>query len=64
MAHGIGAGLISKPIRLIKMKDAEIIEEFLENNDPDLFRTLIERYEQKVFRLVVSVCVGGACLKV
>ena len=37
------------------MKDSEIISRFLETEDPDLFRELVERYEQKVFRLVLSV---------
>ena len=37
------------------MEDSEIIAKFLEDKNPDVFRILVERYEQKVFRIVLSV---------
>lgn len=35
--------------------DAEIIEEFLRSDDDELFAVLVQRYRDKVFRLVISI---------
>jgi RNA polymerase sigma-70 factor (ECF subfamily) len=37
------------------MEDAEIIDAFRKTGDHDLFRALVERHQERVFRLVASV---------
>jgi RNA polymerase sigma factor (sigma-70 family) len=38
-----------------ELDDAEIIADFLQTRDPERFRLLVERHQQNVFRLVLSV---------
>lgn len=38
-----------------ELEDAEIIASFLQTKDPELFRVLVERHQQNVFRVVLSV---------
>ena len=37
------------------MQDAEIIAAYRKTADPELFRQLVERHQERVFRLVVSI---------
>lgn len=37
------------------MEDGEIIAVYRKTADPELFRLLVERYQDKVFRLIVSI---------
>jgi RNA polymerase sigma-70 factor (ECF subfamily) len=37
------------------LEDAEVIEEFLRSGDDDLFAVLIQRYQDRVMRLVASI---------
>jgi RNA polymerase sigma-70 factor (ECF subfamily) len=37
------------------MEDSQIIAEFLRTSDADLFELLVERYKDRVFRLVLSI---------
>jgi RNA polymerase sigma-70 factor, ECF subfamily len=41
------------------MDDADILADWRETGDPDLFRTLVERHQDRVFRLVASVLGPG-----
>src|SRR4030095_4138198 len=42
------------------MEDSQIIADFLRTSDEDLFELLVERYKDRVFRLVLSI-LGPAC---
>src|ERR1041385_2092112 len=37
------------------MSDRELIDDFLQSGNSESFRTLVERYQDRVFRLVASV---------
>jgi RNA polymerase sigma-70 factor, ECF subfamily len=37
------------------MQDGELIDDFLKSGNPERFRELVERYQDRVFRLVASV---------
>lgn len=41
------------------MEDAQIIAEFLRASQPDLFELLVDRYKERVFRLVLSILGPG-----
>jgi RNA polymerase sigma-70 factor (ECF subfamily) len=41
------------------MEDAQIVAEFLRTSQPDLFELLVDRYKDRVFRLVLSILGPG-----
>jgi RNA polymerase sigma-70 factor (ECF subfamily) len=43
-----------------RMEDSQIVGEFLETQDPGLFELLVDRYKNRVFRLVLSI-LGSSC---